>query len=121
MDAILVVNAGSSSVKFQVFGIDRIASLTRLVKGQMDGIGVRPQLRAEAKEKLQRIRPANLGQAGRISGIGPADLAVLLLYLGSPAPVARPALHRHRFARESPAITRSKVGATPASPDLPTE
>src|SRR5918912_3364990 len=41
-----------------------------------------PQLRAEAKEKLGRIRPANLGQAGRISGISPADLAVLMIYLG---------------------------------------
>ncbi len=40
-----------------------------------------PQLRAEAKEKLTRIQPANLGQAGRISGITPADLAVLLVYL----------------------------------------
>jgi tRNA uridine 5-carboxymethylaminomethyl modification enzyme len=40
-----------------------------------------PQMRAEAKEKLGRIRPANLGQAGRISGISPADLAVLMLYL----------------------------------------
>ena len=40
-----------------------------------------PQLRAEAKEKFGRIRPANLGQAGRISGISPADLAVLLIYL----------------------------------------
>jgi tRNA uridine 5-carboxymethylaminomethyl modification enzyme len=39
------------------------------------------QLRAEAKEKLTRIRPASLGQASRISGINPADLAVLLLYL----------------------------------------
>jgi tRNA uridine 5-carboxymethylaminomethyl modification enzyme len=38
-----------------------------------------PQLRAEAKEKL---RPASLGQASRISGISPADLAVLLIYLG---------------------------------------
>lgn len=43
-----------------------------------------PQLRAEAKEKLTLIRPMNLGQAGRISGIHPADLAVLLLYLGVP-------------------------------------
>jgi tRNA uridine 5-carboxymethylaminomethyl modification enzyme len=43
-----------------------------------------PQLRAEAKEKLGRIRPTSLGQASRISGIHPADLAVLLLYLGGP-------------------------------------
>src|SRR5947209_1344699 len=43
-----------------------------------------PQLRAEAKEKLARIRPTSLGQASRISGICPADLAVLLIYLGSP-------------------------------------
>jgi tRNA uridine 5-carboxymethylaminomethyl modification enzyme len=42
-----------------------------------------PQLRAEAKEKLARIRPNNLGQAERITGICPADLAILLIYLGS--------------------------------------
>ena len=40
-----------------------------------------PQLRIEAREKLSRVRPANLGQAGRISGICPADLAVVLMYL----------------------------------------
>jgi tRNA uridine 5-carboxymethylaminomethyl modification enzyme len=44
-----------------------------------------PQLRFEAREKLGRIRPASLGQAGRISGIHPADLAVLLVYLEDPA------------------------------------
>jgi tRNA uridine 5-carboxymethylaminomethyl modification enzyme len=41
-----------------------------------------PQLRAEAREKLARVRPGNLGQASRISGISPSDLAVLLMYLG---------------------------------------
>jgi tRNA uridine 5-carboxymethylaminomethyl modification enzyme len=44
-----------------------------------------PQLRAEAKEKLGRVRPGSLGQAGRISGISPADLAVLMIYLDEPA------------------------------------
>ena len=39
------------------------------------------QLRQEAKEKLTRVRPTSLGQASRVSGITPADLAVLLFYL----------------------------------------
>ncbi|MGH7200990.1 MAG: tRNA uridine-5-carboxymethylaminomethyl(34) synthesis enzyme MnmG, partial [Planctomycetaceae bacterium] len=47
-----------------------------------------PQLRFEAKEKLTRVRPRNLGQAGRISGITPADLAVLMLYLKEPRRMA---------------------------------
>ena len=40
-----------------------------------------PHLRAEAREKLARIRPRSLGQAARIAGIGPADLSVLLIHL----------------------------------------
>jgi len=46
MDTILVVNAGSSSVKFQVFAVDGDGGLQRQLKGQMDGIGSRPRLRA---------------------------------------------------------------------------
>jgi tRNA uridine 5-carboxymethylaminomethyl modification enzyme len=47
-----------------------------------------PQLRAEAREKFQRVRPRSLGQAGRISGINPADLATLLVHLKrGPAPL----------------------------------
>lgn len=47
-----------------------------------------PHLRAEAREKLIRVQPRNLGQAGRISGITPADIAVLMLYLKEPSRLA---------------------------------
>jgi len=42
------------------------------------------QLRAEAREKFARVRPRSLGQAGRISGINPADIATLLVHLKRP-------------------------------------
>jgi acetate kinase len=48
MDTILVANAGSSSVKFQVFGIEQDGSLKRQIKGLMDGVGSRPRLRVTA-------------------------------------------------------------------------
>jgi acetate kinase len=57
MDAILVVNAGSSSVKFQVFAIDGAGELVRHVKGQVDGIGTAPRLRVSGvggKDSIDR-------------------------------------------------------------------
>lgn len=40
-----------------------------------------PSLRIEARQKLTQIRPVNVGQASRISGVSPADISVLLVYL----------------------------------------
>jgi acetate kinase len=55
MESILVVNAGSSSVKFEVFAVDGAAKLTRKIKGQMDGIGTRPRLRANGADRTSLI------------------------------------------------------------------
>ena len=40
-----------------------------------------PSLRIEAKQKLEELRPDSIGQASRISGVSPADISVLLVYL----------------------------------------
>ena len=48
MDTVLVVNAGSSSVKFEIFDVTTSGEPQRRLKGQVDGIGTRPRLRANA-------------------------------------------------------------------------
>ena len=55
MDPILVVNAGSSSVKFQVFAIEGANELTLQIKGQVDGIGSQPRLRARAPGGIEAV------------------------------------------------------------------
>jgi acetate kinase len=75
MDTILVVNAGSSSVKFQIYGLGASGDPQRLIKGQIDGVGARPRLRAETRDGSQLIDksyapdeiadlPAAIGAAG---------------------------------------------------------
>jgi tRNA uridine 5-carboxymethylaminomethyl modification enzyme len=65
----------------QATQVERFARMeSRTIPPHFDYHAV-PQLRIEAREKLSKIRPGSIGQASRISGITPADLAVLLFYL----------------------------------------
>ena len=52
-----------------------------LIKNDFDYDRVKA-LSSEAREKLKRLRPETLGQATRISGVSPADISVLSIYLG---------------------------------------
>ncbi len=65
-------------------GLDQIEKAKKLeertLPRDLDYLSIQG-LRLEARQKLDKIRPENLGQAGRISGVSPADIAVLMVYL----------------------------------------
>jgi tRNA uridine 5-carboxymethylaminomethyl modification enzyme len=80
-DQVILEAKYSGYIGRQASQVERFSRLeSRPIPEHFDYSAV-PQLRAEAKEKLNRVRPATLGQASRISGICPADLAVLVIYL----------------------------------------
>lgn len=61
--------------------IERFQKLeSKMIPSNFDFLSIN-QLRREAREKFHQIRPTSIGQAGRISGISPADIAVLLMIL----------------------------------------
>ncbi len=68
-------------IKRELSEVDRQKKLEE--KKLPEGINYREilGLRLEAAEKLEKIRPQNVGQASRISGVNPADISVLLIYL----------------------------------------
>lgn len=63
----------------QIAEMERLEN--RLLPEDIDYAAIRG-LRLEAREKLAKLRPRSLGQAGRVSGVSPADIAVLMVYLG---------------------------------------
>ena len=54
----------------------------KLIPDSLDYLGI-SGLRKEAMQKLDKFRPRSIGQASRISGVSPADISVLLVYLES--------------------------------------
>lgn len=62
--------------------VDKLARLENLELSEDFDYHQITSLSYEAREKLSRFRPATLGQASRISGVSPADLSILIVYLG---------------------------------------
>ncbi len=70
-------------IKRQLAQVDEMRRLERRVLDINTDYTQITGLRMEAQEKLNKVKPANLGQASRISGVSPADISVLLIYLSS--------------------------------------
>ncbi len=70
-------------IKRQLIIIDQVRRLElKLLPENIDYSEI-DGLRLEAREKLNKVRPQNIGQAGRISGVSPADISVLVIYLST--------------------------------------
>ncbi len=83
-----VIEQAEIAVKYQTY-IEREQRMIEKINS-LEEFTIRPDfdydrvkaLSAEGREKLKRIRPATIGQASRISGVSPADISVLTVYLG---------------------------------------
>lgn len=68
-------------IKLQMEQVERLEKIeNRILADDLDYQAI-SGLRLEARQKLDKIRPATVGQASRISGVSPADISVLLVYL----------------------------------------
>ena len=69
-------------IKRQLREADRFTKLeSKKLPKDADYAAIRG-IRAETKQKLEKFRPENIGQASRISGVSPADIQVLMIYFG---------------------------------------
>ena len=70
-------------IKRQLIVIDQVRRLECKILPENIDYNAIDGLRLEAREKLTKVRPENIGQASRISGVSPADISVLVIYLAS--------------------------------------
>lgn len=70
-------------IKRQLIVIDQVCRLECKILPENIDYNAIDGLRLEAREKLTKVRPENIGQASRISGVSPADISVLVIYLAS--------------------------------------
>lgn len=83
-----IIEAADIHIKYEDY-IDKEMKLAEKM-GELDNVKISNQfnfseitaLSAEAREKLNKVRPETLGQASRISGVSPADISVLMVYMG---------------------------------------
>jgi tRNA uridine 5-carboxymethylaminomethyl modification enzyme len=68
-------------VERQEVEVARFKNLEDKIIPEAFDYGTVPSLRLEARQKLAKIRPQTIGQAGRISGVSPADISILLIWL----------------------------------------
>jgi tRNA uridine 5-carboxymethylaminomethyl modification enzyme len=68
-------------IKRQMAEVEKFKSLEDKQIPDAFDFSIVPSLRLEARQKLTRIRPATIGQAARISGVSPADISILMVWL----------------------------------------
>jgi tRNA uridine 5-carboxymethylaminomethyl modification enzyme len=68
-------------IKRQEIEVEKFKNLEEKAIPQAFDFSTVPSLRLEARQKLSNIRPATIGQAARISGVSPADISILMVYL----------------------------------------
>jgi acetate kinase len=98
-ETILVLNAGSSSIKFQLFAVDTDDQLIRRMKGQLDGIDTRPRLFVKAKEGATLVDQS--WPASAVCGV-PAALERIMTWLQQQLGSELPSAIGHRVAHGGP-------------------
>jgi tRNA uridine 5-carboxymethylaminomethyl modification enzyme len=82
LEQVEIVTKYETYIEKERLHAERVESLESYRIPQNINYGTIKALSAEAREKLKNVNPTTLGQAARISGVTPADISVLMIYLG---------------------------------------